>query len=114
MLIRNVEELRKYLGRAVNSSFEIESLQPFIEMAEDEFIKKALGIAYYNELNTQFTNEELTTNNVFILTYIQRALAFYTYYLYLPYSIGNDGDNGLQETETDKTKPVRIGVICRA
>ncbi|MEA5257172.1 DUF6712 family protein [Arcicella aquatica] len=114
MLIRNVEELRKYLGRAVNASFEIESLQPFIELAEDEYLKKGLGLVYFNELNNQVNGTgsvQLSANNAFILPYIQRALAFYTYHLYLPYAIGNDGDNGLQETETDTTKPARIGVL---
>lgn len=114
MLIRNVEELRKYLGRAVNSSFEMDSLQPFIELAQDEFIKKALGSVYFAELDTQYNDGEngsLSVDNKFIFPYIQRALAFYTYHKYLPYAIGNDGDNGLQETETDKTKPVRIGVL---
>jgi hypothetical protein len=29
----------------------------------------------------------------------------------LPYALGSEGDNGLQEVESDKTKPVRMGVL---
>lgn len=114
MLIRNVEELRMFLGRAVNASFEFDSLQPFIMLAQDEYLKKGLGFAYFNELDIQCNGVEgatLSPDNAFILRYVQRALAFYTYHKYLPYAIGSDGDNGLQEMETDKTKPVRIGVL---
>lgn len=107
MLIQNVQELRVYLGRAVNASFEAESLTPFISLAEDQYINRAFGSAFIADL----AENHDTTEKENLLKLIKRSLAFYSYHKYLPYAIGNDGDGGLVEPENTNTKPVRIGVL---
>ncbi|MCU0336600.1 MAG: hypothetical protein MUF12_01955 [Sediminibacterium sp.] len=108
MLINNVEEIREYLGRAVNASFEPTSLQPFIRMATDTYLKKAIGAEYLHRIETaiNLTNEELELKHL-----LKRALSLYAYELYLPFALGNDGDGGLHEPENTNTKPLRIGVL---
>lgn len=114
MLLKSIDDLKIYLGRAINKASTLEFIAPYIQLAEDEFILPAIGAEMLAELNLQFNATDpdtLTAANRALLTRLQRALAFYTYVKYLPYSLGNDGDNGLQEQATDKSAPVRIGVL---
>ncbi|NBB26770.1 DUF6712 family protein [Cellulophaga sp. BC115SP] len=108
MLIKSTQEMRAFLGRAISSDFTFDSLKPYLELAQQDYLVKALGAEYWAILEAQALNSEV--NNP-ILPLVSRALAFYAYHKYLPYSIGLDSDNGLQETESDSTKPLRIGVL---
>lgn len=108
MLINNVEEIREYLGRAVNASFEPTSLVPFIKMATDTYLKKAIGADYLERIDTA---DDLSPEEIELKDLLKRALSFYAYGLYLPFSLGNDGDGGLHEPENTNTKPLRIGVL---
>jgi len=108
MLINNVEEIREYLGRAVNASFEPTSLLPFVGMATDNYIKKAIGETYFARIESA---NDLTEDELELKKLIKRALSFYAYGLYLPFALGNDGDGGLHEPENTNTKPLRIGVL---
>lgn len=113
MILNTIDDLKLHLGRAINMATTLAFIQPYIALAEDEFIRPAIGEAMLAELNDQYkaNPQTLTDKNRLLLTKLQRALAFYTYAKYLPYSLGNDGDNGLQEQSTDKSQPVRIGVL---
>ncbi|WP_019986287.1 DUF6712 family protein [Rudanella lutea] len=112
MIINDLETLRKYLGRAINASTTLAFIEPYIQLAQDEFILPALGVEMLAELEEQAASPNtLTESNAVLLPLVQRALAFYTYQKYLPYSIGSDGDKGMQEQGTDSTKPVRMGVL---
>jgi hypothetical protein len=108
MLIQNVEELHEYLGRIINLSLEETSMAPFIQLAQDTYIKKAIGAVYLARLEA---GTGLTAKELELLKLVKRALAFYTYEKYSPFSLGNDGDGGLHERENSDTKPVRIGVL---
>jgi hypothetical protein len=107
MLIKSTQEMRAFLGRAISSDFTFDSLKPYLELAQQDYLVKALGAEYWAVLETQAQNNEANP----ILPLVSRALAFYAYHKYLPYSIGLDSDTGLQETESDNTKPLRIGVL---
>ncbi|MFN8347430.1 MAG: DUF6712 family protein [Spirosomataceae bacterium] len=111
MLIKNVDELIKYLGRAVMSATTDDFIKPYIEEAQEAMIVKAFGEELITELDTQHNGGTVSVPNTKLLPKIQRALAWFAYLKYLPFSIGNDGDNGLQEVGTDSTQPVRIGVL---
>ena len=114
MLLKNIDDLKVHLGRAVNRATTDEFLLPYVQLAQDEFVLPAIGQPMLTELDTQYNATvptTLTTPNAALLKRLQRALAWYAYWKYLPFSIGNDGDNGLQEQATDKTAPVRIGVL---
>ena len=115
MLIKTVDELKHHLGRAINKATTDEFLLPYVRLAQDEFIRPAIGAELLQELDTQYNATDplagLSPANAKLLGLIQRTLTFYAYWKYLPYAIGNDGDNGLQEQATDKTSPLRIGVL---
>jgi hypothetical protein len=114
MIINTIEGLKLYLGRAINMATTLAFIQPYIQQAQDEFILPAIGPDMLNELETQFNStapNTLTPVNKGLLTMIQKALAWYTYQKYQPFSLGNDGDNGMQEQGTDNSKPVRMGVV---
>lgn len=89
-------------------------IKPYIEDAQESIIVKAFGQELITELDNQHngvSGASLSPNNALLLPKIQRTLAWYAYLKYLPFSIGNDGDNGLQEVGTESTQPVRIGVL---
>jgi len=114
MILSTIDDLKTYLGRAINSATTLAFIEPFIQLAQDEFILTAIGPEMLAELDTQVNSTDpsaLTAVNRALLKLVQRSLAFYTYQKYLPYSLGNDGDKGLQEQGTDNSKPVRMGVL---
>lgn len=111
MLLKNVSDLKAHLGRAINRANSDEFMLPYVQLAQDEFIVPAVGPELVKELDTQYAGGTLTEANRLLLTYLQRALAWYAYWKYLPFSLGNDGENGLQEQGTKDTSPVRIGVL---
>lgn len=114
MLLKSIEDLKLYLGRAINMATTLKFIEPYIQLAEDEFILPAIGPELLAELNAQYNSangDAVTDANLMLLTKLQRAQAFYTYLKYLPYSLGNDGDNGMQEMATKDSQPVRIGVL---
>lgn len=113
MILNSIESLKAHLGRAINKATTLDFIQPYIQLAEDEFIRPAIGPEMLAELDQQYnaTPASLTDANQRLLIRLQRALAFYTYVKYLPFSLGNDGDNGLQEQGTQNTQPVRMGVL---
>ena len=111
MLLRGVPDIIKFLGRAVMSATTDEFLTPYIHLAQDGELTRALGLVFVAELDGPLLRNQLTVANVAIMPYVQKVLAWYAYQHYLPFAIGNDGDNGLQEVGTDSTSPVRIGVL---
>lgn len=113
MILTGIDDLKKYLGRAVNrASLENESgLFAYVRLATEEYLRPALGTDILNELHTQQTANTLTTPNKVLIEFVKQAMAWYGYRKYLDFSIGNDGENGLQEQGTSTTQPVRIGVL---
>lgn len=113
-LISDLNQLKTHLGRAINTATTWPFIASYVVQAQAEFIEPAIGPEMLAELEAQASNTdqtELTPVNRLLLGLVQQALAFYAYQKYLPYSIGNDGDFGLQEQATDASKPVRMGVL---
>lgn len=110
-LISDLGQLKRYLGRAISKATTWDFILSFIELAQSEYIVPAIGPDMLAELQAQVAAGNVTPVNKLLLELVQKALAFYAYQKYLPYSIGNDGDNGMQEQGTNDTKPVRMGVL---
>ena len=115
MLLNGVDDLIKYLGRAIMSATSDEFLQPYIVQAQEDVFERALGMPFLLHLDNLYNDDELIVSDQYVelLTKVQRSLAWNAYLRYLPFAIGNDGDNGLQEMGTKDTQPVRIGVLDR-
>ena len=113
MLLKSVDDLILYLGRAVMAASTDEFLQAYINEAQETILERAVGPEILADLEQFRENQGIEPKKTILLTKTQRALAWFAYLKYLPFSIGNDGDNGLQELGTDSTQPVRIGVLDR-
>jgi hypothetical protein len=110
MLIRNIDTVIKYLGRAVNTSMTFGWIEAYCSNAENEYLTRVFGEEFLAELNT--AADGTPTGKVeTLIAKAQEVIAWYGYTSYLPFSIGQDGDFGLQEEDTDKSSPVRIGVL---
>lgn len=113
MLLKSIDDLITFLGRAVMSASTDEFLQAYINEAQEAILERAVGPEILADLEQFRENGAADAKKTILLTKTQRALAWFSYLKYLPFSIGNDGDNGLQELGTDSTQPVRIGVLDR-
>lgn len=119
MLLKGTDDLIKYLGRAVNASTTDDFLMPYIQQAQEEILERAVGEALVTQVdgfyNQQQAEPPLTEYEQahcrLILPKMQKVVAWFGYLKYLPFAIGSDGDNGLQELGSDTTNPVRIGVL---
>lgn len=111
-LLTTTNQLRSFLGAAYSASASEDRIKPYIALAEQNYIVKAIGPELLASLKTAANNESNASDATkYLLGLVRQALAFYGYLMYLPYSTGVDGDNGLQETKTDKTQPVRQAML---
>lgn len=111
-LLTNNQMLRQFLGAAYSASDDINRIAPYLDLAETTYIEKAIGSELLAHLKTVADNENSAgAVDKNMLTLVRRAQAFYGYWLYLPYSTGVDGDNGLQESKTERTQPIRQAML---
>lgn len=111
MLLRNIDDLILYLGRAVMSATTDDFIKPYINEAQETILERALGPEIIQALEAYRDTPTGDVKMDILLRKTQRALAWYAYLKYLPFAIGNDGDNGLQEMGGENNQPVRIGVL---
>lgn len=111
MLLNSVEDLISYLGRAVMSATTDEFLKPYIAQANEDVFEKAFGAEFMAHLDLMHADLNASPEYKTLIGKVQRSLAWFAYLGYLPYAIGNDGDNGLMELATENSQPVRIGVL---
>lgn len=112
MLIRTVPDLRKHLGGAISASASFERYSAFVPLAEAR-LRAVIGTEIMDLLDEQSAGNAaaLSAANAKLLPFVQKAVAFYTYQEFLPYSVGEDGDLGLQEPGSENTKPIRLGML---
>lgn len=111
-LLQNNQQIRSFLGAAYSASDDVERIMPYFNMAETTYIEKAISTELLAYLKTIANNENSASDkDKSLLMLVRRALAFYGYWMYLPYSTGIEGDNGLQETKTERTQPIRQSML---
>ena len=78
---------------SIEESVDDALIAPFIAITQDTVLQEALGSAYFNELQTQISNNTLTaTNEALIRDYIQPVVAHFTFWNVIPhvqYSVTN-------------------------
>ena len=105
-LIRSNADLRLHLGGAVSTSLgvvgeeENDRILNFVPIAETKFIVKAIGADELDTLDGEYGADPKST--LFLL--VQKACAFYAYAEYLPFSVADEGDNGLTADEKKSPK----------
>lgn len=111
-LIQNTAQLEAQLGAAYSVSHDIDQIAPFLDLARDEYISKAISPELVDALEavSSWPSSDAHLNKLRDL--VCRALAFYGYYLYINgFATGRDGDNGLQETNSDRVRPIRQAML---
>lgn len=105
-LIRSNADLRLHLGGAVSTSLgvvgeeENDRILNYVPIAETKFIAKAISNEVLETLQVEYDAEEKSA--LFLL--VQKACAFYAYAEYLPFSVADEGDNGLSADEKKAPK----------
>lgn len=102
MLFTSIDELRQHLAVSVGSDFV--TLQPYIDKAELLFVKPILGADLYEHLCSYMDGDRDDEATEALLKKVQRVLAYYTYYLYIPIGQLNITESGIHITTTDTKK----------
>jgi hypothetical protein len=105
-LLKNIDEIKKYISVDHNTYFE--SLAPYVDEAEDYFIKDLLSESLYDAINEDYNKTDLQPIEerfAKLLPYVQRALANYAYYQAISISGINVSDIGLQVQSSNNSMP---------
>lgn len=97
------EEIKKYIS--VNVSTNYNTIKPYIEVAEREYIKRLLGDDQYEELTDYYYDHALPEERLdTLLEHVQRALINLAYYRGFPLLNVKMSDQGAYRNETEKQK----------
>jgi hypothetical protein len=109
-LFQSIPEVRKYIP--IDANLPWEDFKPFIDEAEQAYIKGLLGDLYTPFLEDYTTNyndveqdNDMSADNKLLLPYIQRALAYYAALQSLPHMGVSVGSTGLQEQFGSNSRP---------
>jgi hypothetical protein len=85
MILNNIEKVKEYVG--MNTNERIDIFTSHIDHAEHKFIKPVLGKTLYEAVESYATGSDSTTEEKYdrILNYIERASAFFTYMIAIPF-----------------------------
>jgi hypothetical protein len=98
-LLKTISDIKKYVP--INKNTQMDTMQPFIDMAELTYIIPAIGQELYDEINILYQyGYPLSAENQKLLPYIQRALAYYSMYEAAPQLNLMVGDLGIQEAQS--------------
>lgn len=106
ILFTTIEEFKNYV--AIDAQTDIDTLKPYIEEAQIEFMEDLLGETFLSSLLTDYNSVpagEVTGDNLALLPYVQRPLAYYTMFLAIDILSVNVGDAGITETRGQNTDP---------
>ena len=97
ILFKTVDDIRVYLPIHKNMSFD--SIKPFVESAELEYIKPLLGTTLYDALVASY-NGTIAPPYTALLPYVQRPLAYYALHSAMPFLTVTLSDMGVQEQQS--------------
>lgn len=103
-LFKTTAELKQHISIDVNMAFA--SMAPFITDAEIQYIIPIIGQPLYDQINGQYNGAGLDANNLLLMPYIQKPLAYYAQLLSLNEIAVSVGDQGIREnTQGDYSMP---------
>jgi len=109
-LFKTTSEVRKYL--LVDSNMEFETLLTYINEAEEKFVKSLLGdlypvllADYTDHTDAEGNDVNMNPDNLLLLPYVQRALAYYTGYQSVTHIGVSLGEAGIQEQFGANSRP---------
>jgi hypothetical protein len=105
MLFKTIDDISAVFP--VIGTTDFNNIKPFIETAERDYIIKLISIEQYEDLDADYNEAtpNLSSEQEALLNRIQKALAPYAFYLWVPSGQLSIGDNGIRiaSTETHKT-----------
>lgn len=104
MIFTSPEEVTKHIS--VNLNFELSEIEPSYLQAVDEYIVPAISRAFYEELDG-LEYASATPDQKKAIDMLRRVLAPYTYFLYSFVGSVQVGNQGIQETSSSNSSPVR-------
>ncbi|MDJ1468160.1 DUF6712 family protein [Xanthocytophaga flava] len=110
-LFKNVDDIKRFLaGNQKNLSEN--TIMPFVEQAEIRYIIPVIGNEFFTELDEYYNPAEGDTPEAnskldLAIARIQRSLAYYTLLDALPFLNVTVGNIGVQESNSEKSSPVR-------
>lgn len=98
---------------SINRSMEWCTIEPYIQMAEDNEIIPAIGQAFYDVLNTEYEANGTIADAELAYTFrlLRTALAHYAIYIGMPQLNLRIGDAGINETSASDVVPTRQWVF---
>jgi hypothetical protein len=109
-LFKTTTEVRKYL--LVDENMQFSTLLTYIKEAEDKFIKGLLGALYpvlladyTDHTDAEGNNVDMNNDNLALLPFVQRALAYYTGYQSVTHIGVSLGEAGIQEQFGANSRP---------
>ena len=103
--VKNVkaEEIKQFVSVNVTTNFN--TLKPYIETCENEYIKRLLGIGQYDELVEYYEDHAAPEDHMEdLLKLVQKALINLAYFRAFPILVAKIGDGGVYRSESDKQK----------
>jgi hypothetical protein len=106
-LITTIPEFKKYI--AIDANTQMATLQPYIDEAEQLYVKDLLGQAFYDVYHPLYlgsvaeTPVALSAQNAALLPFIQRCLAYYTQLLAIPHLAVSFGDMGMRQHRAENS-----------
>lgn len=79
MIVRSNEDIRKFLPASVSITFE--RIEPFIEVAENKYLKEIVGFDFLIELNNYYDSSAQSNNDMTaVLKFAQRAVTYLAFF----------------------------------
>lgn len=79
-------------------------IKPYISIAQDQYVRDTIGHTLYESIKQQIKDSAVTeTNSTLLNYYIQPCLAWWTYYIALPFIAIHVGDRGVLVKSVDNS-----------
>jgi hypothetical protein len=114
-LLLNDDDIAKLTN--ISGNVDIDKIVPFIYMAQNNNIKRVLGIELFDKMLLDFTNDTLSGEYLIVYGYVRDILVYYTassYWLFGQYRIDNAGaytKSVENSTNLEEETIIRIGTM---
>lgn len=112
MLIKDINDVKKYVGINVNNSFD--TIKGALADAEMMFIIPVLGQELYDLLNDRYSKNNLNEDEQAIFPLLQNAIVKFAYAIYSPEGQIQITDKGYQIASSDHYKQAFEWMVNRA
>jgi hypothetical protein len=103
-LFNDISTLKSVTGGAISATMELDSIEPYFQIAHERHIEAWLGTDLLTALETGLAAGSPAVKWTALAPYYRRALGWLTMYEYLSFATVQLGESGLHRVETDSHK----------